>query len=74
MIVIRIDEPMPKSCEACQFLVHCDDCESWENFCPLIHKRAGYDRVQNHQAFPVVLSDRRRDDCPLQEVEAYEQL
>ena len=69
MIYAEYDMPMPKSCEACPFLVHCDACESWENYCALTFKKNGYDKgsyVKEEDRTPY---NSRRDDCPLKEVE-----
>lgn len=64
MIQILFDICMPKSCSECQFIVHCDECESWENYCPLLHERVGYDYNE-----PYTPKDHRRENCPLKEVE-----
>ena len=65
MIQATFDIPMPNSCKECPFLVHCDECESWENMCPFIldDKRIGYDYDE-----PLTPTDHRRPECPLREV------
>lgn len=47
----------PDSCAACDLKVNCDACEGREVYCPLLRKDIGYESE--------VLTDRRRDDCPL---------
>lgn len=48
---------MPKSCRACHLKMNCDDCEGWECVCVPLHQPIGY--------FDDLLTDKRRDDCPL---------
>lgn len=55
-ILIRGME-MPTSCRTCPMKMNCDDCEGWECVCVPLHKQIGY--------FDDLLTDKRRDDCPL---------
>ena len=55
-ILIRGME-MPTSCRACHLKMNCDDCEGWECVCVPLRKQIGY--------LDDLLTDKRRDDCPL---------
>lgn len=66
MIHISFDIDMPASCEKCPFLIHCDECEGWENFCALLHKKNGYD-YRSFADYELTPTDRRREDCPLKD-------
>ena len=66
MIHVSFDTDMPTSCATCPFLIHCDECESWENFCALLHKGNGYD-YRSFEARELTPTDRRREDCPLKD-------
>ena len=48
---------MPTSCRTCPMKMNCDDCEGWECVCVPLHKQIGY--------FDDLLTDKRRDDCPI---------
>lgn len=48
---------MPKSCCACRLKMNCDDCEGFECVCLPLHTQIGY--------LNDLLTDKRRDDCPL---------
>ena len=50
---------LPESCIACDLKVNCDACEGYEVYCAPLGKDIGYENE--------VLTDRRRDDCPLRE-------
>ena len=60
MIQVLFDISMPKSCAECPFIVHCDECESWENYCPLLREHVGYDYNE-----PYTPKDHRQENCPL---------
>lgn len=51
---------MPTSCRACHLKMNCDDCEGWECVCVSLHQQIGY--------LGDLLTDKRRDDCPLVEI------
>lgn len=69
MIQATFDIPMPNSCKECPFLVHCDECESWENYCPLIREHVGYDDPRYViKGSPITPSTKRKNKCPLREV------
>ena len=61
---IYIDEELPKSCASCQFLVHCDQCEGTENYCPLVGD-VGYDKSYD-PVDPVTPTEKRDEKCPLE--------
>ena len=48
---------MPTSCRECHLEMNCDGCEGWECFCLPLQKEIGY--------WDHLLTDKRRDDCPL---------
>ena len=48
---------MPKNCRACRLKMNCDDCEGFECVCLPLHTQIGY--------LDDLLTDKRRDDCPL---------
>lgn len=48
---------MPKNCRACRLKMNCDDCEGFECVCLPLHTQIGY--------LNDLLTDKRRDDCPL---------
>ena len=48
---------MPTSCRTCHLKMNCDDCEGWECVCVPLHQQIGY--------LDDLLTDKRRDDCPL---------
>ena len=48
---------MPTSCRACPMKMNCDDCEGLECVCVPLHILIGY--------VGDLLTDKRRDDCPL---------
>lgn len=48
---------MPKSCCACYLKMNCDDCEGYECVCLPLRTKIGY--------LDDLLTDKRRDDCPL---------
>lgn len=48
---------MPKGCKDCGLKVNCDECEGWECVCMPLHTTIGY--------YDDLLSDKRREDCPL---------
>ena len=48
---------MPTSCRACHLKMNCDDCEGFECVCVPLHQQIGY--------LDDLLTDKRRDDCPL---------
>ena len=48
---------MPKSCWDCPMKMNCDDCEGWECVCVPLQIPIGY--------WGDLLTDKRRDDCPL---------
>jgi len=48
---------MPTSCRACHLKMNCDDCEGLECVCVPLHQQIGY--------LDDLLTDKRRDDCPL---------
>ena len=48
---------MPTSCHACHLKMNCDDCEGWECVCVPLHQEIGN--------LDDLLTDKRRDDCPL---------
>lgn len=33
--MILIDMPMPQNCYECPIMMHCDECEGYNNRCPL---------------------------------------
>ena len=51
---------MPTNCRDCPLKMNCDDCEGWECVCVPSHHQIGY--------LDELLSDKRRDDCPLIEI------
>lgn len=51
------DMAMPTSCRECWLKMNCDDCEGWECYCLLLQDEIGY--------LKDLLTDKRRDDCPL---------
>ena len=51
---------MPTNCRDCPLKMNCDDCEGWECVCVPSHHQIGY--------LDELLSDKRRDDCPLVEL------
>ena len=51
------DMEMPKNCRACRLKMNCDDCEGFECVCLPLHTQIGY--------LGDLLTDKRRDDCPL---------
>ena len=55
-ILIRGME-MPTSCRACHLKINCEDCEGLECVCAPLHQQIGY--------LDDLLTDKRRDDCPL---------
>lgn len=59
--MVLIDMEIPSSCRDCGFRVNCDECEGWEQYCCLVGN-IGYD----------ILTDKRRDDCPLKELKQSE--
>lgn len=62
---IYIDEDLPESCASCQFLVHCDQCEGSENYCPFVGA-VGYDPSDNLiDGAPITPSSERHEECPL---------
>lgn len=61
---IYIDEELPKSCASCQFLVHCDQCEGTENYCPFVGS-VGYDKSYD-PVDPVTPTEKRDEECPLE--------
>ncbi len=62
---IYIDEELPKSCASCQFLVHCDQCEGSENYCPFVGS-VGYDISDNLiDGTPVTPATHRHRHCPV---------
>lgn len=48
---------IPDSCAVCGLKMNCDACEGYEVYCLPLDKNIGYESE--------VLTDRRRDDCPL---------
>lgn len=63
---IYIDEELPKSCASCQFLVHCDQCEGTENYCPFVGA-VGYDPSDTLiSGAPITPSRERHEECPLE--------
>lgn len=65
---IYIDEELPQSCASCQFLVHCDECEGAENYCPFVG-HVGYDISDNLiNGAPVTPSWERHEECPLMQI------
>ena len=48
---------MPTSCRECWLKMNCDDCEGWECYCLPLQDEIGY--------LKDLLTDKRRDDCPL---------
>lgn len=62
---IYIDGELPKSCASCQFLVHCDECEGHENYCPFIGS-VGYDISDTLiDGTPVTPVTHRHRHCPV---------
>lgn len=57
MSVYIKDMEMPTSCRACHLKMNCDDCEELECVCVPLHQQIGY--------LDDLLTDKRRDDCPL---------
>ena len=51
------DMEMPKNCRACRLKMNCEDCEGFECVCPPLHTQIGH--------LDDLLTDKRRDDCPL---------
>lgn len=54
---------MPTSCRKCGLMMNCDDCEGWECYCLPLKKSIGH--LEKFRDEPYVLTDKRRDDCPL---------
>lgn len=54
---ILINMEMPNNCRACRLKMNCDDCEGRECVCVPLHQQIGY--------LDDLLTDKRRDDCPL---------
>lgn len=54
---ILINMAMPTSCRECWLKMNCDDCEGWECYCLPLQDEIGY--------LKDLLTDKRRDDCPL---------
>ena len=54
------NEELPQNCYECFLKMNCDDCEGWECVCVPSHHQIGY--------LDELLSDKRRDDCPLVEL------
>ena len=48
---------IPTSCRACHLKMNCEDCEGLEYVCLPLHQQIGY--------LDDLLTDKRRDDCPL---------
>ena len=64
---IYIDGELPESCASCQFLVHCCECEGYENYCPFIGV-VGYDLSDNlKDGAPVTPTWERHEECPLEQ-------
>lgn len=62
---IYIDGELPKSCASCQFLVHCDQCEGTENYCPFVGC-VGYDPSDTLiNSAPITPTGKRHEECPL---------
>jgi len=51
------DMEMPTSCRVCHLKMNCDECEGLECFCLPLQTQIGY--------LDDLLTDKRRDDCPL---------
>ena len=54
---------IPTSCRKCGLMMNCDDCEGWECYCLPLKKSIGH--LEKFRDEPYVLTDKRRDDCPL---------
>lgn len=52
---------MPTSCRAYWLMMNCDSCEGLECVCVPLHQEIG--------CFEDLLTDKRREDCPLEEGE-----
>ena len=64
---IYIDEELPKSCASCQFLVHCDQCEGTENYCPFVGC-VGHDPSDTlMDGAPITPARERHEECPLEQ-------
>ena len=70
--MILIDLPMPENCYECPIMMHCDDCEGYNNRCPL---DGNIDCGYVVRRGEVVWEDRsggtlwiRHPDCPLKDV------
>ena len=48
---------MPISCRACHLKMNCEECEGLKCVCVPLHQQIGY--------LDDLLTDKRRDDCPL---------
>lgn len=57
---------MPESCRACHLKMNCDDCEGRKCVCVPLHQNIGY--------LDELLTDKRRDDCPLVSVQNHGRL
>lgn len=65
---IYIDGELPKSCASCEFLVHCDECEGHENYCPIIREQVGYDISDSLiDGAPVTFVTKRHRHCTLKQ-------
>ena len=54
---VYINMSMPTSCRKCWLKINCDDCEGYECYCLPLQTEIGY--------LKDLLTDKRRDDCPL---------
>ena len=64
---IYFDGELPESCASCQFLVHCCECEGYENYCPFIGD-VGYDLSDDlKDGAPVTPTWERHEECPLEQ-------
>lgn len=54
---------MPTNCRKCGLMMNCDDCEGLQCYCLPLKKSIG--NLEKFRDEPCVLTDKRRDDCPL---------